>query len=184
MHHLALVLEFLWWIGDRANEAEPELVSEEALLAAIGYLDSYAVPMARRCFGDAAWPEAARDAAAVARAVYPGGGAPGAQPRAVVLADQKVWQAGLAAAVLMSQPLRAPLLLSDGGELPRASADALDALAPTGAAELGGAQVVRVGGAPAPAIAPRRSPARTRSRSRRRSTDCKLPRSAARRARC
>jgi hypothetical protein len=92
------------------------------------------------------------DAAAVARAVYPGGGAGGtaSRPRAVVLADQRVWQAGLAAAVLMSNPLRAPLLLSDGSDLPAASADALKALAPTGASELGGAQVVRVGGAPAP----------------------------------
>ncbi|HEV7772000.1 MAG TPA: hypothetical protein VGO48_01790 [Conexibacter sp.] len=89
------------------------------------------------------------DAAAVARAVYPGG-APGTRPRAVVLADQRVWQAGLAAAVLMSNPLRAPLLLSDGSDLPAASADALEALAPTGASELGGAQVVRVGNAPAP----------------------------------
>jgi hypothetical protein len=93
------------------------------------------------------------DAAAVARAVYPGGGASGteARPRAVVLADRRVWQAGLAAAVLMSAPLRAPLLLSDGGDLPQASKDALDALAPTGASELGGAQVVRIGDAPAPA---------------------------------
>lgn len=93
------------------------------------------------------------DAAAVARAVYPGGGAGGtaSRPRAVVLADQRVWQASLAAAVLMSNPLRAPLLLSDGGTMPQASADALSALAPTGAAELGGAQIVRVGGAPAPA---------------------------------
>ncbi len=89
------------------------------------------------------------DAAAVARAVYPGG-APGTRPRAVVLADQRIWQAGLAAAVLMSDPLRAPVLLSDGGDLPAASKDALDALAPTGASELGGAQVVRVGSAPAP----------------------------------
>jgi hypothetical protein len=90
------------------------------------------------------------DAAAVARAVYPGG-APGTRPRVVVLADQRVWQAGLAAAVLMSTPLRAPLLLSDGGDLPQASADALEALAPSGANELGGAQVVRIGDAPAPA---------------------------------
>jgi hypothetical protein len=90
------------------------------------------------------------DAAAVARAVYPAGET-AARPRAVVLADQRVWQAGLAAAVLMSAPLRAPLLLSDGDALPQASADALSALAPTGASELGGAQVVRVGGAPAPA---------------------------------
>lgn len=92
------------------------------------------------------------NAAAVARAVYPGGGAGGtaSRPRAVVLADQRVWQAGLAAAVLMSDPLRAPVLLSDGSTLPAASKDALDALAPTGASELGGAQVVRVGDAPAP----------------------------------
>lgn len=89
------------------------------------------------------------DAAAVARAVYPGG-APGTQPRVVVLADQRVWQAGLAASVLMSTPLRAPLLLSDGDELPEASAEALAALAPSGAQELGGAQIVRVGDAPAP----------------------------------
>jgi len=90
------------------------------------------------------------DAAAVARAVYPGG-APGTTPRAVVLADLNDWQAGLAASVLMSDPLRAPLLLADGGNLPAASKEALDALAPTGASELGGAQVVRVGDVPAPA---------------------------------
>jgi hypothetical protein len=93
------------------------------------------------------------DAAGVARAVFPGGGAgaTASRPRVVVLADQRVWQAALAAAVLMSDPLRAPLLLSDGGELPQASRDALDQLAPTGASELGGAQVVRIGDAPAPA---------------------------------
>jgi hypothetical protein len=92
------------------------------------------------------------DAAAVARAVYPGGseGVPASRPRAVVLADQRIWQAGLAAAVLMSDPLRAPLLLSDGSDMPAASAEALEALAPTGSSELGGAQVVRVGNAPAP----------------------------------
>jgi len=67
-----------------------------------------------------------------------------------VLADQRSWQAALAASVLMSDPLRAPLLLSDGSDLPAASADALATLAPTGASELGGAQVVRIGDAPAP----------------------------------
>jgi hypothetical protein len=92
------------------------------------------------------------DAAAVARAVYPAEGSDGAagRPRTVVLADQRVWQAALAAAVLMSNPLRAPVLLSDGGDLPQASADALEQLAPTGATELGGAQIVRIGDAPAP----------------------------------
>lgn len=90
------------------------------------------------------------DAAAVARAVYPGG-APGTRPRAVVLADQNVWQSALAASVLMSQPLRAPMLLSDGDSMPAASGEALSSLAPTGASELGSAQVIRVGEAPAPA---------------------------------
>jgi len=91
------------------------------------------------------------DAAAVARAVYPGAAGAASRPRAVVLADQRDWQAALAAAAFMSAPLHAPLLLSDGGSLPAASKDALDALAPSGATELNGAQVLRVGGAPAPA---------------------------------
>lgn len=94
--------------------------------------------------------DAVADAAAVARAVYPGD-APGTRPRAVALVDRNDWQAALAASVLMSAPLHAPLLLSDGGSLPSASSDALNALAPTGASELGGAQVVRIGDAPAPA---------------------------------
>jgi len=95
--------------------------------------------------------DAVADAAAIARAIYPAAGGPASRPRAVVLADQRVWQAALAAAVFMSAPLRAPLLLSDGSDLPAASRDALDALAPSGASELNGAQVVRIGGAPAPA---------------------------------
>jgi putative cell wall binding repeat protein len=93
--------------------------------------------------------DAVADAAGAALAVYPSA-APGTHPPAVVLADQRDWRAPLAAAVLMSAPLRAPLLLSDGAALPQASADALRALAPAGAPELSGAQVIRIGDAPAP----------------------------------
>ncbi len=89
------------------------------------------------------------DAAGVARAVYPGG-APGTLPTAVALVDAADWHAGLVASVLMSRPLGAPLLLSNGTTLPQASSDALTALAPTGATTLGGAQVIRVGTAPTP----------------------------------
>lgn len=90
------------------------------------------------------------NAAGVALAVYPGN-APNANPDAVVLVDQDDWQAGVAASVLMSAPLRAPILLTDGRTLPQASADALRALAPTGADALGGTQVLRIGeGTPAP----------------------------------
>lgn len=94
--------------------------------------------------------DAVADAAAVARAVYPGG-APGTRPPAVVLADQHDWRAALASAVLMSPPLRAPLLLSDGGNLPQGAADALAQLMPTGTGVISGAQIVRIGNAPAPA---------------------------------
>ncbi|HST42003.1 MAG TPA: cell wall-binding repeat-containing protein [Conexibacter sp.] len=95
--------------------------------------------------------DAIANAAAIARAVYPGG-APNTQPPAVAVVDQDSWQAGVAAAVLMSRPLRAPILLTDGRSLPQASEEALRALAPTGVGALGGMQVVRVGSnTPAPA---------------------------------
>jgi hypothetical protein len=95
--------------------------------------------------------DAIANAAAAARAVYPGG-APNTQPPAVAVVDQESWQAGLAASVLMSRPLRAPILMSDGRTLPQASEEALRALAPTGVQALGGMQVVRVGSqTPAPA---------------------------------
>ena len=84
------------------------------------------------------------DAAAVARAVYPGPG-PRQRPRAVTLVDSGDWRAGVAAAVLAGPPLRAPILLSDRSGLPQASRDALSALAPTGARAVGGAQVIRIG---------------------------------------
>jgi hypothetical protein len=83
------------------------------------------------------------NAAAVARAVYPGPPAP--KPKAVALVDQDDWRGGVAAAALFAQPIGAPVLLSDGDDLPEASKDALEALAPTGSKEAAGAQVIRVG---------------------------------------
>jgi hypothetical protein len=88
------------------------------------------------------------DAAAAARAVYTATSAV-TRPRAVVLADVRDWRVGLAASVLMSSPIRAPLLYADGPDkLPPATQDALAALAPTGSKDAGGAQVVRVGDVP------------------------------------
>jgi hypothetical protein len=89
------------------------------------------------------------DAAAVAQAVFTPE-LPSARPRAVALVDSGDWQAGVAASVLMSRPLRAPTLLSASDSLPDATKNALSALAPTGARPIGGAQVVRVGAVPAP----------------------------------
>jgi hypothetical protein len=90
------------------------------------------------------------DAAGVARAVYPGPSVR-TRPRAVALVDARDWRIGVAAAVLAAPPVRAPLLLSNGPDLPIASRDALAALAPTGSKEAGNAQVIRVGDVARPA---------------------------------
>ena len=88
-------------------------------------------------------------AAAVARIVFPGGGS-GQLPDAVALADAGDWRAALAGAVLMAPPLRAPLLYTENGEIPEATADALKALRPQGSARANGAQAIRLGPAAGP----------------------------------
>jgi hypothetical protein len=90
----------------------------------------------------------ATDAAAAARAVYPGLTA-STRPQAVVLVDEHDWPAALAASALASAPLGAPLLYSDGSTLPAVSSEALAAMHPTGAVPAGGAQVIRIGTTPA-----------------------------------
>ncbi len=87
---------------------------------------------------------AVADAAAVARAAYPGLTA-GTRPQAVVIAGTHDWPAALAAGSLASAPLGAPLLYSEGSSLPRASAQALSAMRPTGASALGGTQLILLG---------------------------------------
>ncbi len=86
----------------------------------------------------------ATDAAAVARAVYPGLTA-STRPQAVVLVNEHDWPTALAASALASAPLGAPLLYSAGSTLPAVSSQALEAMHPTGAAQAGGAQVIRIG---------------------------------------
>jgi hypothetical protein len=88
--------------------------------------------------------EPAADAAAVARAAYPGL-TPSTRPQAVVIVDEHNWAASLAASVLAGAPLRAPLLYAEGSTLPEVSRQALEAMHPTGAAVLAGAQVILVG---------------------------------------
>ena len=65
---LALVLEFLWWCGgEDGMAAPPSVVSEAAFLAAAHLVTDYLMPMAERVYGDAATPEADRNAATLAR---------------------------------------------------------------------------------------------------------------------
>jgi hypothetical protein len=93
--------------------------------------------------------DAIASAAGAARAVYPAR-TDESSPRAVVIVEQDDWRAAMSAAQLMARPLRAPVLFSDGGELPAASQEALEELAPSGAEEADGAQVIRIGDAAEP----------------------------------
>ncbi len=94
--------------------------------------------------------DAVGDAAAVARAVYPGL-TPTTRPTVVTLVDTNAWLPALAASVLASAPTRAPILYSEGNTLPALSAQTLQAMRPLGAPTLGGAQVIAIGSAtPAP----------------------------------
>jgi len=90
----------------------------------------------------------AADAAGVASAVFPGTST-ATRPTAVVLVDSKDWQAAVTASVLTANPIGAPLLLSDGEELPAVTADTLERLQPKGSDLSKDAQVIRIGDAPA-----------------------------------
>ncbi|HUB05788.1 MAG TPA: cell wall-binding repeat-containing protein, partial [Myxococcales bacterium] len=93
----------------------------------------------------------ADDAAAVARTVYPGLTS-ASRPAAVVVANGEDWDATLAASVLASAPLGAPILLAEGDALAEVTRSALAEMRPSGISLLGGVQVIRVGTrAPIPA---------------------------------
>ena len=92
--------------------------------------------------------DAAADAAGVASAVFPGT-SDTVRPTAVVLVSSDDWQAGVTAAVLAAPPIGAPLLISDGDELPSITADTLKRLKPKGSDLSKDAQVIRIGDKPA-----------------------------------
>jgi hypothetical protein len=91
----------------------------------------------------------AADAAGVASAVFPASSLE-TRPPAVVLVDKDDWQSAIAAGALVSAPLRAPILLSDGGGLPAVTSETLDRLKPKGAQLASGAQAILVGDKPGP----------------------------------
>ncbi len=131
-------------------QAPPEpAVDEEQTPAAeaaeqLGY-PSFATNNTTRVGG----ADAATTAAGVSLAVFPSAKA-AQRPSAVTLVDEDEWQGAIAASVLMAEPLRAPLLISSGGELPEPTTQALAALAPQGSRDSGKAQAFIVGDAAAP----------------------------------
>jgi hypothetical protein len=88
--------------------------------------------------------DAAADAAGVASALYPATGSFD-RPTAVVLVDDGDWQSAIAASVLAGPPIGAPLLLSNGGDLPSVTQQTLDDLQPKGSDLSKDAQVIRIG---------------------------------------
>lgn len=86
----------------------------------------------------------ATDAAAVARAVFPGLTA-ATRPDAVVIVDVSDWPAALAASSLAGGAVGAPILYGGRTSLPGITVEAIEALRPHGLSALGGTQVIRVG---------------------------------------
>lgn len=87
------------------------------------------------------------DLAGVAAAVFPATSKTD-RPEAVALVDKNDWQGAIAASVLNAQPLGAPVLASDGSDLPAATSDLLARLEPKGADLARDAQVIRIGPKP------------------------------------
>ena len=88
--------------------------------------------------------DAVSDAAGVAGALYPATG-DSDRPTAVVLVDQNDWATAIAASVLVGRPIGAPILLTDGADLPAVSKEVLDHLEPKGSDLSQDAQVIRAG---------------------------------------
>jgi len=91
----------------------------------------------------------AANAAGAALATFPSVGGVD-RPAAVTLVPSSDWAAGIAASVLVSEPIRAPILVGDADGVPDETETALDALRPEGSSETTDAQVLRVGNVEVP----------------------------------
>ena len=84
------------------------------------------------------------NAAGAALAAFPST-TPAQRPAAVTVVGEEDWAGAIAAAVLMAEPVRAPILFSGPDEMPEVSEEALEALDPQGSAETGEASLFAVG---------------------------------------
>jgi len=132
------------------TQPPPEETEEKQTPAAeaaeeLGY-PSFATNNTTRVGGE----DAATTAAGVALAVFPSAKV-AQRPAAVTLVDEGDWQGAVAAAVLMSAPIRAPLLVTSGSEMPDPTSQALATLDPQGNPATDKAQVFAIDSAAAPA---------------------------------
>ncbi len=91
----------------------------------------------------------ATNAAAVASAAHPGL-VPAGRPQAAVIVSKFEFPLALAASVLAGTSVGAPILYSEPGSVPSQSAQALQAIRPTGSSSLAGAQLIQIGSAAVP----------------------------------
>jgi ell wall binding domain 2 (CWB2) len=120
--------------ADNPAEAAASQTSEE-----LGY-PAFATGNTTRVGGS----DPATNAAGVALAVFPST-TPAQRPAAVTLVGEDDWAGAIAGAVLMSAPVRAPVLISGPDELPDPTAEALAALDPQGSKATGGATAFAIG---------------------------------------
>lgn len=123
------------------SEAEPAGAADAEEL---GY-PSFATSNTTRIGG----PDQIANAAATALAVFPATNEK-QRPVAVSLVGKEDWGGAIAAAVLMAEPVRAPLLYGEAEGIPDATASAFGALKPDGGAASGGAAVFAIGGVKIP----------------------------------
>jgi hypothetical protein len=132
-------------LGDDGSDTPPQIgvkADDEQAAADLGFPFTATKNTTRVGGGDAI-----ADVAGVAGAVWPAT-SDTTRPKAVVLVDKDNWQGGVAASVFAGQGFGAPLLLSDGDDLPAVSDDTLDRLDPKGADITKGAAVIRIGSRP------------------------------------
>ncbi len=123
--------------GSAAEESNGEGGTSGA--EALGY-PSFATSNTTRIGGS----DPVSNAAATALAVFPSTNAK-QRPVAVALVGEEDWAGAIAAAVLMAEPIRAPLLYGEPESVPAVTSEALAALQPGGGAASGGDAVLAIG---------------------------------------
>jgi hypothetical protein len=122
-------------VGGKTAAATPATQTSEEL----GY-PAFATGNTTRVGGS----DPATNAAGVALAVFPST-TPAQRPAAVTLVGEGDWAGAIAAGVLMSAPVRAPVLISGPDGLPGPTAEALEALDPQGDKSSGGVSAFAIG---------------------------------------
>jgi ell wall binding domain 2 (CWB2) len=140
----AVLATFFSACGSDGSPIDVRLKKETAKHAVLGF-PALATKNTTRVGGK----DPVADAAGVASAVYPGR-TPATRPKVVSIVNKDDWRTGIAAAVLMAPPLRAPVLFGTKDDVPDPTKEALDSLAPVGSPSTKGAKVLRIGDVAAP----------------------------------